>query len=101
MEEMEWINAKDRLPKPFEVVWIYWRDREVLLGCKIIFENDDDVHPYEQWYSFEDVKCKWAYWWMPVNRYTYDKPAPPKESANQFLSKRERCITAGGDGELD
>ncbi len=31
---MKWNNVKDSLPEPFEVVWIYWRDREVLLGCR-------------------------------------------------------------------
>jgi hypothetical protein len=70
---MEWINVFDALPKIHEVVWIYWRDREVLLGCRI----NDDSEPHENWYSFDDDKCRWTYWWQKVSSENLDKPFPP------------------------
>jgi hypothetical protein len=72
---MEWIRVKDDLPKPFEVVWIYWRDREVLLGCR----TAEDCEPEDCWYSFEDDKCRWSNWWQRVQAINLDKPEPPKE----------------------
>lgn len=74
---MEWINVKERLPKSFEVVWIYWRDKEVLLGCRT-FEVDLTDDPSENWYSFSDEKARWTKWWMPVNLYSLDGPKAPK-----------------------
>ncbi len=77
---MEWINVKDCLPKPFEVVWIYWRDREVLLGCRVYVGNEEtECDPSEGWYSFDDDKCKWSNFWLRVDSSTLDKPLPPKE----------------------
>lgn len=72
----EWISVKDKVPPIFEVVWVYWRDREVLLACKM---DGEGTEPSENWYSFEDEKCRWAHWWIPVNEYTWDKPKPPEE----------------------
>lgn len=69
----EWISVNEKLPKLFEVVWIYWKDREVLLGCRV----DLDSEPSEGWYSFEDDKCRWSNWWIPVDYYTFDKPNGP------------------------
>lgn len=66
---MQWISVTERLPAPFQVVWIYWRDKEVLLGCRV---NAEGSEPHENWYSFEDVKCRWTHWWMPVTEASYD-----------------------------
>jgi hypothetical protein len=73
---MKWTKVKDDLPKPFEVVWIYWRNREVLLGCK----TDDDEHcePEECWYSFDYEKCRRTHFWMRVSD-SLNKPSPPRE----------------------
>lgn len=74
-----WINVKDELPKPFEVVWIYWRNREVLLGCRTYLgEEAAKCAPSEGWYSFEDEKCRWTHYWQCVNSSNYDKPLAPK-----------------------
>lgn len=71
----EWVNVKDRLPKPMQKVWIYWRDREVVMGRRI-YEGEEELNqpPEEGWYSFEDDKCRWTNWWMPLN-----KPKPPQD----------------------
>lgn len=75
---MEWISVKDDLPKPFEVVWIYWRDREVLLGCRT-YQGEEAINcePSEGWYSFANEKCRWTHWWQRVDASNFDKPLPP------------------------
>lgn len=70
---MKWINVKNKLPHLFEIVWIYWKDREVLLGCR----TAEDCEPNECWYSFEDEKCRWNHWWMSHKDSPCDKPRPP------------------------
>jgi len=74
---MGWTSVKDELPKPFEVVWIYWRNREVLLGCRV-YEGEEAIkcEPSEGWYSFEDQKCRWTNFWMKVED-SLDKPDFP------------------------
>jgi len=74
---MEWINVKNSLPTPYQVVWIFWRDSEVLLGCRV-YEGIEETRcpPSEGWYSFEDEKCRWTDWWMPITS-SLDKPKPP------------------------
>lgn len=76
---MNWTNVKDGLPDPFEVVWIYWRDKEVLLACRT-YDNDErySTEPSEGWYSFEDEKCRWTHYWMSV-KSSLDKPDAPQE----------------------
>lgn len=75
---MSWKNVNHSLPKPYEVVWIYWRDREVTLGCRIYYEEDAiNCHPSEGWYSFDYDKCRWTLWWMYVKE-SLDKPNPPE-----------------------
>jgi hypothetical protein len=77
----EWIKCSERIPKAFEVVWIYWRDREVLLGCRT-YDDDPTGEKYdaeEGWYSFADEKCRWAKWWQPVTSRNLDEPKPPGE----------------------
>ncbi len=69
----KWKSVYNELPEPFEIVWIYWRDREVLLGCR----TADDCEPNECWYSFEDEKCKGTSWWMSNKDAGCDKPNPP------------------------
>ncbi len=70
----EWISVKDRLPEKYEIVWIYWRDREVLLGCKTDLKSE----PEESWYSFDDGKCRWTNWWMPHIAFPCEEPPPPE-----------------------
>lgn len=75
---MNWISVKDSLPKPFEVVWIYWRDREVLLGCRIYDGQDEFTsEPSDGWYSFADEKCRWANWWQRIDCSNLYRPYPP------------------------
>lgn len=76
---MKWISVYESLPDPFDVVWIYWRDREVLMGCRTyVGEEAIKCCPTEGWYSFEDMKCRWTNWWMPINGSNFqDKPDPP------------------------
>jgi hypothetical protein len=76
---MNWIKVTEKLPKPFEVVWIYWRDRQVLLGCRT-YEDEEAIKcdPSEGWYSFEDGKCRWTRHWMSVHD-SLDPPDAPKE----------------------
>ncbi len=72
---MDWINVKDRLPQPDEPVWIYWRDREVQIGWRTYHGKEAiECEPNEGWYSWEDGKCKWTNWWMPIT----NKPKPPE-----------------------
>ena len=74
---MEWISVHEQLPRPFEVVWIYWRDREILLGCRVYQDDEEKSQsPSEGWYSFEDEKCRGTHWWMRVED-SLDKPKPP------------------------
>ena len=76
---MKWINVVDELPKPFEVVWVYWRNREVLLACKTYTEEDQKKYNCELewgWYSFEDEKTGSASLWMRVED-SLDEPKPP------------------------
>jgi hypothetical protein len=74
---MNWINVKDRLPKPFELVWIYWRNRDVLLGCRVYEGKQENEQPPDQgWYSIDDDKCRNTIWWQ---YYRIDKPEPPLE----------------------
>lgn len=76
--QMEWISVKDKLPDPFEVVWIYWRDKEVLLGCRTYDGHEAVIcDPSEGWYSFQDDKCRWTHFWQKVNSMNLDKPNPP------------------------
>lgn len=71
---MEWISVEDRLPQLNEPVWIYWRNREVVIGWKTTLQGE----PSEGWYSFHGGdKCRWAKWWMPID--LKNKPEPPKE----------------------
>lgn len=73
---MEWISVKDKLPKPDEPVWIYWKDRDVLIGWRTYHGLEAFLcPPSEGWYSWEDEKCRWVNWWMPID----NKPLPPKE----------------------
>lgn len=75
-----WISVKEDLPKPFEVVWIRWRDKEVLLGCRTYMgEEAIQCDPSEGWYSFEDEKSGWTHQWARVGSSTLDKPYPPKK----------------------
>ncbi len=79
---MKWINVKDELPKPFEVVWIYWRDREVLFGCRTYIDEEQEKYncdPSEGWYSFEDEKCRWTNWWKRIDSSNLDKPDKPND----------------------
>lgn len=73
----EWISVKDKLPKKNELVWIYWRDREVLIGYR--YHHEDEYDPEEGWISVLwvsvlDEKARWANYWMPI-----PIPKPPKE----------------------
>jgi hypothetical protein len=84
---MEWVNVKDSLPEPWTVVWIYWRDREVLLGCRTYEGRESkECDPTEGWYSFDYEKCRHTNWWMPINGSSYDKPPSPDQPER---SKRE------------
>ncbi len=75
----KWIKVTDDLPDPFEPVWIYWRDREVLIGCHC-YDGEERIKcdPSEGWYSYEDEKCKWTHWWHPLKGHeNMDKPDIP------------------------
>jgi len=74
----EWISVKDKLPDEYDVVWIFWRDREVLLACRTCEGREHlECEPTEGWWSFEDDKCRWTNWWMPVTRESLDTPDHP------------------------
>lgn len=76
----EWISVYDQLPNPFTPVWIYWRDREVLIGCYTYEGKDtEECEPNSGWYSYSDEKCRSTNWWMPIGKSTIDKPFPPKK----------------------
>lgn len=77
---MEWISVRDRLPKTDEPVWIYWRDRDVVIGWYTLYgeERERKIQQdlqHEEWYSWEYEKCRWTNWWMPIG----DKPSVPEE----------------------
>jgi hypothetical protein len=76
----EWIMVTERLPRPFQPVWIYWRAKEVLIGCRI-YEGDEETRysPIEGWYSFEDEECRCTFFWMPIEGppHNIEKPFPP------------------------
>ena len=70
----EWISVKDHLPDLLELVWIYWRDREVDLGCRTDAHYDLHNQPSWGWYSFQDQKGGWAHWWQPIKVNINFKP---------------------------
>ncbi len=75
---MDWISVYNELPKPWEVVWIYWRDREVLLGCRTYEGDEEKKCPSDEgWYSFSDQKCRWTKYWQRVDASNFDEPNPP------------------------
>ncbi len=75
---MTWISVENELPKPFEVVWIYWRDKEVLLGCRTYQDAEHyDCEVSEGWYSFDYEKGRWTNYWQRVSASNLDKPDPP------------------------
>lgn len=67
----EWTNVKDDLPEQFEVVWVYWKNQEIVLGCRCMEES----YPNTGWYSFAHEKIRWADFWMRIK--SLDKPSPP------------------------
>jgi hypothetical protein len=68
-----WIKVTDKLPKLFENVWIYYRDREVLIGYRTYQgKHTIECPANEGWYSIEDEKCRWTNYWKPI-----EKPNPP------------------------
>lgn len=79
MSQQKWVNVKNGLPEPFEVVWLYWRNREVILGCRT-YTGDEEIRcpADEGWYSFEDQKGGWCDFWMRLED-SVDEPDPPKE----------------------
>ena len=72
----EWISVYDRVPKEFEIVWVFWRDREVVIGYQTLSPKEG-YHPDEHWYSLENEKERWAKYWMPIKR-----PKKPKTRKN-------------------
>jgi hypothetical protein len=74
----DWISVKDRLPNLKEIVWIYWRDQEVLLGCKAYETNE----PQHGWYSFGHMKARYTRWWMYHEDCPFAPPNPPTEKSN-------------------
>ncbi len=62
----EWISVKEKLPHQWEKVWVFWRDREVHVGYRTY--AIDEYEPNEGWYSLYDEKCRWANYWMPLNK---------------------------------
>ena len=70
----EWTSVYDSLPDDNEPVWIYWRDREVVIGWKTYRHGDAS----EDWYSYQGGdKCRWAKWWMPID--LKNRPSAPNE----------------------
>ncbi len=65
----EWIHVTEDLPKAFEPCWIYFQDKQVVIGCRTY--EPDQYEPTEGWYEYEN-KCRWANYWMPI-----EKPKPP------------------------
>lgn len=64
---MGWISVIERLPKPYEPCWIYWRDRQVLIGWRV-YEKEEEFTtlPHEGWYGTQDEKVRWTHWWFPI-----------------------------------
>jgi hypothetical protein len=71
---MEWISVKDKLPKEGEIVWVYYRDKHIHVGYRVYDPLNTEYDPIDGWYSLEDEKCKWANYWMPIQ-----KPKKPGE----------------------
>lgn len=72
---MKWVNVYEGLPRLYYVVWIYTKQREVLLGCRI----DPDCDPDCGWYSFADEECKQIDFWLPIRENTLERPDVPSE----------------------
>lgn len=87
MNNADWISVNTRLPELFEVVWIYWRDREVLLGFRCDDQHNIENDPESGWYSIEDEKSKWCKWWMPVRCSPFDKPLAPHAPPTKMSEK--------------
>lgn len=73
----DWISVEKRLPELFEIVWIYWRDNEVVLGCRCNDGQNSDNDPEWGWYSFSHEKSKWTHFWMPHILHPCEPPMPP------------------------
>lgn len=72
---MKWISVYEGLPRLYEVVWVYWEGKDVVLGCRTNAESDPDWG----WYSFPDGEIKYASYWFPVRHYSLEKPKPPRD----------------------
>lgn len=71
---MKWISVYERLPDNDTPVWIYWKNREVLIGQYTYTGREKlECDPTEGWFSFEDNKYRYNSWWMPIG----PKPEPP------------------------
>lgn len=73
---MKWISVYDSLPDVDEPVWIYSRDREVVVGWKT--ERPYESEPEECWYSYlGGDKSRWTYWWRPITECPNPPPIQP------------------------
>ncbi len=68
MKDQKWISVHEQLPPPNEPVFIFWRDRYVVIGWREAYAyQENDSSPEEYWYSPEFEKSRWAKWWMPIS----------------------------------
>jgi len=80
---MEWIHVNEKLPPLHCPVWIYWRDREVLIGYRV-YEGEN---PSDAWYSVEDGKMRWANYWMPISEEYLHQLSKNKNKPKFIINK--------------
>lgn len=79
---MKWISVKESLPLANQPVWIYWRDREVLIGWRTYHGREAvECDPAEGWYSWEYDKCRYANWWMHIE----NRPDKPESDSSHYF----------------
>ncbi len=66
----KWKKVTDEMPKYNEIVWGWWKNREVCL-VQHSMSTDQEYYKYCEdgiWYSLDDEKTGCVSYWMPLER---------------------------------
>lgn len=71
----EWRNVSDEHPSHSEIVWGFWRNKEVCLVQHFLSQDEIEKYGLEEaiWYSLDSQKMGCVHKWQPLKR-----PCAPK-----------------------